>query len=161
MHKAHKDIQKLLPDIDVIIEVLDARIPFSSSNPQIRRLARQKPVIKLLNKADLADQQVTAAWQKHLLQTNGTRSLLTAIDDTDQTSQVSQLVMKLAGNTSSRMQTINALITGIPNVGKSTIINRLAGKAHAKTGNEPAVTRSQQRIRIADSIKGHVIRRIQ
>ena len=155
MHKAHKDIKKTLPDVDVIIEVLDARIPYSSANPLIHALAKNKPVIKLLNKADLADIDLTSEWQEYLEQGHGVRSLLTATDDSDQTRQVTQLVTKLASGKVSRVKTINAMITGIPNVGKSTLINRLAGQVRAKTGNDPAITRSQQRIRIGDNIMLH------
>ena len=155
MHKAHKEIKKTLSSVDVIIEILDARIPSSSANPLIDRLASSKPLIKLLNKADLADTRITREWQQYLEQTHGVKSLLTSTDHADQSNQIPRLIRKLADKKASRSTTVNALITGIPNVGKSTIINRLAGKAMAKTGNEPAVTRSQQRIRISDNIMLH------
>lgn len=155
MHKAQKEIRKSLEKIDLVIEVLDARIPFSSTNPMFNRLASSKPVIKLLNKADLADPEILAAWRKHLEQSQGVRTLVTSTSKPDQLGLIAQLIRKLSPGGQRQSRIINALIGGIPNVGKSTIINRLAGKSIARTGNEPAITRAQQPIKISNDIILH------
>ena len=155
MHKAYKDIKKSLTRIDVVIEVLDARIPYSSTNPSFDKMLSGKPVIKLLNKADLSDTQALAYWRNHLEQSQGVKTLLTSIEKPDQLNQVVALARKLSPVKRQKHRTINVLINGIPNVGKSTVINRLAGKAIARTGNEPAITRAQQTIRISNDINLH------
>ena len=155
MHKAGKEISKSLTQVDLIIEVLDARIPFSSSNPMLEKKRGDKPCIKLLNKADLADPAVTAQWQAFLESEKHVKTLATSSSTTDKSSQIPALIQKLLPAKKSKGRLLQAMITGIPNVGKSTVINRLAGRAISKTGDEPAITRTQQRIRIKDDIILH------
>lgn len=154
MHKAAKAVRETLPTVDVLIEVLDARIPFSSQNPMIAQLMGDKPCIKLLNKNDLADPALTERWQQHLEQSSNIRTLATNAKTTGQLRQITELCHKLIPNKGGEddFRNIHAMIIGIPNVGKSTLINALAGRTIAKTGNEPAVTKNQQRIKLEHGI---------
>lgn len=152
MHKASKEIGQALPEIDLLIEILDARIPFSSQNPLLARLRGDKPVIRVLNKADLADPELTAAWQQYLEQEQGVRTLAVTAAQPDRIRQITALCARMLPERVAAGKLIRTMIMGIPNVGKSTIINILAGRAIAKTGNEPAVTRHQQRINLPDNI---------
>ena len=152
MHKANKEMAKVLPQVDLIIELLDARLPFSSENPSITKLRQDKPCIKILSKSDLADPATTALWQAHFEKEASVKTLLTTLEQTDKTQKVTNLVRKLVPHKNDGIKNILAMITGIPNVGKSTLINALAGRAVAKTGNEPAVTKGQQRINLHNGI---------
>jgi len=154
MHKAAKAVRETLPTVDVLIEVLDARIPFSSQNPMIAQLVGDKPCIKLLNKSDLADPELTTLWQRHMEQQDNVRTLATNVKSQDPLRQVTDLCHKLIPHKGGEddYRNIHAMIIGIPNVGKSTLINALAGRTIAKTGNEPAVTKNQQRIKLEHGI---------
>lgn len=152
MHRAGKDINKALSQVDLVIEVLDARIPFSSNNPMLEKMRQNKPTIKLLNKSDLADPAVTIEWQGFLEQAQAVKTLATSTDLPEKINQIPALIQKLLPSRHQKGRIMQAMITGIPNVGKSTLINQLAGKVISKTGNEPAVTKSQQRIKIRDNI---------
>jgi ribosome biogenesis GTPase A len=152
MHKAGREIKETLVQVDVAIEILDARIPFSSENPMLARLRGDKPYIKVLNKSDLADPDITQRWQTYLEQQKGVKTLAVSMDQTDKIKQLTDLCHKLALPDKSEGKLINALIMGIPNVGKSTLINVLAGRTIAKTGDEPAVTKRQQRIAIGNNV---------
>ena len=149
MYKAKKEFQKILPQADLVIEVLDARIPFSSQNPLLAKLRKDKPCIKLLNKSDLADAAVVSDWQKQLEQDGSVRTLSCSHDD-GLIKQLPKLCRSMIPARKNRSTMIYALIAGIPNVGKSTLINKLAGRHIAKAGNEAAMTRMQQRIEISD-----------
>jgi len=146
MHKAKKEMQKLLPSVDMVIEILDARIPFSSENPLLAELRGDKPCLKILNKTDLADPSQTAEWQDYLEQKKNIKTLALSLQQAGKQQQILALCKKLVPSKGTREHPITCLITGIPNVGKSTLINSLAGRSIAKTGNEPAVTKHQQRI---------------
>ncbi|RLA21455.1 MAG: ribosome biogenesis GTPase YlqF [Gammaproteobacteria bacterium] len=152
MHKAQKEIKEILPNVDLIIEVLDARLPFSSENPMIASLRGDKPCVKILNKSDLADPVITAQWQLYLEQEKNVKTLALSIEKADKLKQLSTLCRKLVPNKGDNVRSLNCLIMGIPNVGKSTLINALAERAIAKTGNEPAVTKTQQRINLRNGI---------
>lgn len=152
MHKALKEIKQVLSQVDILIEVLDARIPYSSENPEIAKLRGDKPCLKILNKADLADPEVTAQWQAHFESQAGVKTFTTSIDNIDKSKQIIELIRKTCSQKDASIKTINAMIIGIPNVGKSTLINILADRVIAKTGNEPAVTKSQQRIKLDGGI---------
>lgn len=151
MHKAQKEIKAILSGIDIIIELLDARIPFSSQNPMLQQLRGNKPRVRLMHKADLADEQLTRTWQSYLQEDEKTQVRATSSSDTYWVQQIPQLCRELSP---SRHETrpIHALIVGIPNVGKSTVINLLAGRNVARTGDEPAVTRAQQRVKIGNGV---------
>lgn len=152
MHKAQKEIQQALPQIDLVIEVLDARIPFSSENPLIDKLRGDKPCIKVLSKSDLADPVATQRWQDYLEQEKGVKTLALSTEQPGKMKQVTELCRKLLPAKDKSVKAIRTMIVGIPNVGKSTLINTLAGRAIAKTGNEPAVTKRQQKIHLDNGI---------
>jgi len=152
MHKAQKQIKEILPKVDLLIEVLDARIPYSSENPHIAELRGDKPCIKVLSKTDLADPEMTARWQEYFEQEKGVKTLGITTTQPAKTKQLIDLCKKLLPHKANGQETIYTMIVGIPNVGKSTLINTLAGRPVAKTGNEPAVTKSQQRINLGDGI---------
>lgn len=152
MHKASKEVKEILPQVDLIIEVLDARIPFSSQNPMIARLRGDKPYIKVLSKSDLADPDMTRIWQTYFEQEQGVKTLAVTIKTPEKIRQLSDLCYKMLPEKVESGKQITALIMGIPNVGKSTLINIIAGRIIAKTGNEPAITKMQQRIDLDNSI---------
>ncbi len=152
MHKAQKQIKETLPKVDLIIEVLDARIPSSSENPSIAELRGDKPCIKLLSKHDLADPEITAQWQEYLEREKGVKTLAITTEQPARIQQIPDLCRKFFPTRDTDMKPIHTMIMGIPNVGKSTLINQLAGRTIAKTGNEPAVTKGQQRINLGNGI---------
>ncbi len=152
MHKALKEIKESLSQVDILIEVLDARIPYSSENPEIAKIRGDKPCLKILNKFDLADPEITRRWQEDLERQRGVVTITTSNDKPADSKQILGLIRKQFPEKDTSVKHINAMITGIPNVGKSTLINILADRIIAKTGNEPAVTKSQQRINLGDGI---------
>lgn len=152
MHKAQKEIAEAIPQIDVIIEVLDARIPFSSENPMISELRGEKPVVKVLNKRDLADPEMTQLWIEHLEKESHVKAIAITTSQPQEVQQILELCRKIAPHREEIGKNIRTMIMGIPNVGKSTIINSLAGRTIAITGNQPAVTRRQQRINLQNGI---------
>ncbi len=152
MHKARKEIEEVIPQVDVIIEVLDARIPFSSENPLISKLRKEKPCVKVLNKRDLADPEMTQLWIEHLEKEQGVKALAITTSNQQEVMQIMELCRKLAPNREALGKNVRTMIMGIPNVGKSTIINCIAGRTIAQTGNQPAVTRRQQRINLQNGI---------
>ena len=150
MHKARLQIRETLPQVDLLIEVLDSRIPWSSENPMLAELRGEKPVLKVLAKYDLADPELTATWVQHLEKACGVKARPVT---TQEIPTIRHLKSAMIGMLPDKKgKTITTMVVGIPNVGKSTIINILAGKKVAKTGNEPAVTKAQQRINIGDGI---------
>ena len=152
MHKASKEIKEILPQVDLIIEILDARIPFSSQNPMLTTLRGNKPCIKILSKCDLADPEITQHWQTYLEQEQGVKTLAVTIEHPEKIRQLADLCHKMLPDKAPNGRLIHTLIMGIPNVGKSTLINILAGRMIAKTGNEPAITKMLQRIAIDNGI---------
>ena len=152
MHKAQKEIKEILPQIDVVIEVCDARLPFSSENPMITEIRGDKPLIKILNKSDLADAELTQVWLDYLESQHNVKAIALTTDNSSTAKLIPSLIRKLVPNKDAPGKQINAVIMGIPNVGKSTLINTLVGKAKAKVGNEPAVTKGQQRIRLEEGL---------
>ena len=152
MHKASKEIKEILPQVDLIIEILDSRIPFSSQNPMLATLRGDKPCIKILSKSDLADPEITRLWQTYLEQEQGVKTLAVTVEHPEKIRQLPDLCHKMLPDKAPGSRLIHTLIVGIPNVGKSTLINILAGRMIAKTGNEPAITKMQQRIDIGKGI---------
>ena len=155
MYKARKEIIKNLHNIDVLIEIVDARLPHSSQNPVIAELRHDKPTIIVLNKCDLADAEVTQQWQHYYESHDHIKTLACSQQNPQHILQILSLCRKLVPEKEDKMEPINAMIVGIPNVGKSTIINTLAGRIIAKVGNEPAVTKHQQKINLDNGIKLH------
>ena len=152
MHKARKEIAEVMPHVDVVIEVIDARIPFSSENPLVPSLRGDTPLIKLLNKADLADPAITALWVEKMEQESGVKALPVSQQRPDQIRNLLNVCASLVSERQRDLRPARAMIMGIPNVGKSTIINTLAGRVIAKTGNEAGVTKAQQKIKLEDGI---------
>ncbi len=162
MHKATKEIKQLLPSIDVIIEVLDARVPYSSQNPVITELDRHKdkknPRIKLLNKADLADPNINRQWLAAFNTQTAVKTVLLQATQLSDAQSLKQTIIGLCHELVPNkirvddFRRIRAMIVGIPNVGKSTIMNALLGRKIAKTGNEPAVTKAQEKHQLTDDI---------
>ncbi|WP_083026569.1 ribosome biogenesis GTPase YlqF [Vreelandella lionensis] len=147
MNKARRQIKDALPEIDVVIEVLDARLPYSSANPMLAELTRHKPVLKILSRADLADPARTDEWVAFFDAQEDTRALAITTTNTRELKKIPKLCHELAGAVRADRD-VRVMVMGIPNVGKSTLINGLAGRKIAKTGNEPAVTKRQQKVRI-------------
>lgn len=148
MHKAQKEMRKSLSQVDIVIELIDARIPFSSENPLIASIRGDKPCIKVFNKCDLADEQRVAEWQRYYEQQKDVKTLAISCKDLSSVKIIPGLCAKLLPHRVDGIKKMRAMIVGIPNVGKSTLINALAGRAVAKTGNEPAITKGQQFIQI-------------
>ena len=152
MHKARKEIKKVMPQMDLIIEVVDARIPFSSENPLVPSLRGDTPLIKVLNKRDLADPVITEQWLAWLEQERGVRAVTLTHNQRQEALGILKLAEEMTPGHDRQKSALRVMILGIPNVGKSTLINTLAGRPAAKTGNEPAVTRAQQAIKLPDNV---------
>ncbi|MDX1755835.1 MAG: ribosome biogenesis GTPase YlqF [Marinobacter sp.] len=152
MHKARKEIKKSMPQMDLIIEVLDARLPFSSENPLVPSLRGDTPVIKVLNKRDLADPAITTQWQAYLEQERGVRAITLTHNQRQEALDILRLAGEMTADHDRQKSALRVMILGIPNVGKSTLINTLAGRPVARTGNEPAVTKAQQVIKLPDNV---------
>ena len=150
MAKARRQISEIIPKVDVVIEVLDARIPHSSMNPVLTKVRRDKPVLRLLSKADLADPEITEKWVDFLSQDKGFKVIPVVMSDRKQLAKIPDYCRNLAPHRGGLAKPVRSVVVGIPNVGKSTLINGLAGRKIARVGDEPAVTRNQQRIQVAD-----------
>ena len=146
MSLARKKAAQAMEWIDVVIEVVDARLPEASTNPMIRTLRnqRQRPALKLLNKADLADPQVTNAWLDFYNRQEGVRAVALSCKKPADVARVTGYCRALAPHRSDNIKPLRMMIMGIPNVGKSTLMNALVKRRVAPVGDEPAVTKSQQ-----------------
>ncbi len=152
MTKARREIGDAMKGIDVVIEVLDARLPLSSSNPVLEELRGTKRCIKVLNKADLADPDVTRAWVRHFEAEAGVMALPLEALQRSAAIKIPALCQRLAPHRGKPGKTLRAMVIGIPNVGKSTLINTLAGKRIARVGDKPAITTSAQQIKLKGNI---------
>ncbi len=159
MTKARRQMQEDMKLVDVVIELVDARIPSSSKNPDIDVLAKNKARIILLNKADMADPAKTGAW-KEALEEKGFFTVLVNSRDGSGVKEVHGVIQEACAAKIERdrkrgilNRPIRAMVAGIPNVGKSTFINTFAGKACTKTGNKPGVTKGKQWIRLNKNVE--------
>ena len=150
MHLTRKAITERLEDIDVVIELLDARLPGSSANPLLTELIGGKPSLKVLNKQDLADPGRTTAWLAHYNAHPGTRALALDASETAPAQRLLGACHELAPTRGGLARPMRVLACGIPNVGKSTLINTLVGKKATHTGDEAGITRQEKRIVLAD-----------
>ena len=150
MHLTKKAIQERIGQIDVVIELLDARLPGSSANPMLAELTGGKPALKVLNKQDLADPAQTTAWLAHYGAQAGTRALALDASTATPARALVAACHELAPNRGGMAKPMRVLICGIPNVGKSTLINTLTARRAAKTGDEAGITKLEQRITLAD-----------
>jgi ribosome biogenesis GTPase A len=153
MNKARKALAERVLDIDVVVEMLDARLPASSANPLLAHLTRGKRALKILNKQDLADPQVTRLWLEVYNGRPGTRARALDASERSPSQKLISACRELVPNRGGLEKPLRVLICGIPNVGKSTLINTMAGRRIAKTGNEPGITKGQQRILLADDFE--------
>ena len=150
MNSTKKAINERLPDIDVVIEMLDARLPGSSANPMLADMTRGKPALKILNKQDLADPDITALWLAHFQAQSGTNAIGLDASVTAPARQLIAACRALAPLRGGMVKPVRVLICGIPNVGKSTLINTLVGQKSAKTGDEPGITKFEQKFVLAN-----------
>ncbi len=160
MAKARREVTEALKLVDVVIEIVDARLPVSSRNPMMAEVTQNKPIVIVLGKADMADDGMTALfrdqWKKNLhvpvvavdnLHGQGMNILIEAAKQA-----TAEKFAKMAKK-GIRRKTIRAMVVGIPNVGKSTMINRLAKRSAAKTGDKPGVTKQQQWIKVGQELE--------
>ena len=159
MTKAKRMMQEDIKLIDIVIEILDARTPQSSKNPDIDELAKNKSRLVLLNKNDLADEKVTAIWQNYYKEKGYYVHCLDSRKNTGMKS-ITDIIQEACKEKTERdrkkgiiNRPIRAMIVGIPNVGKSTFINSYAKKACTKVGNKPGVTKGKQWIRIGKNVE--------
>lgn len=154
MNAARKKAAESMEKTDLVIEVLDARLPEASSNPMIAELrhARQRPCLKILNKSDLADPVATSAWLKYYSAQPQVHAAGLSCKKAADVAKLPDLCLKLAPHRGSALKPLRLMIMGIPNVGKSTLMNALLKKKVAKVGDEPAVTKTQQRLFLGNNI---------
>jgi len=159
MTKARKVIEEAMAQHDIVIEVLDARMPVASENPLVTEVRKHRPCLKILSKADLADPAVTKAWM-HYFETERTErsnahpdgNVVAIATSTDRRAEIKKRVpeicKRLVPHRSGAKRIVRAMILGIPNVGKSTLINTLVSRRVANVGDKPAVTKSIQRVEV-------------
>jgi ribosome biogenesis GTPase A len=152
MTSAKKKAAETMERIDVVIEVLDARVPAAGSNPIIRELRehRQRPCLKILNKTDIADPNATKAWLDYFNSQKGVLAVALSCKKPGDVAKIPGLCLKLAPHRGTTLKPLRMMIMGIPNVGKSTLMNALLKRRAAKVGDEPAVTKSQQSFDLND-----------
>lgn len=152
MTKARQDLARLMPSQDVVIEVIDARLPQASSNPVVTELRKQKPCVKVLTKSDLADPAVTKAWIRRFQSEPNVSAFAATTERPEETrKRIATLTQGMAKHRGPG-KPVRALICGVPNVGKSTLVNTLASRAVAAVGNKPAVTKQQQTVTLKSGI---------
>ena len=154
MNAARKKAAESMEKTDLVIEVLDARMPQASSNPMIEQLRkqRQRPCLKLLNKTDLADPVATKEWLAYYNAQKDVHAVAISCKKPADVAKVPSLAMKLAPHRGTALKPLRTMIMGIPNVGKSTLMNALLKKRVAAVGDEPAVTKAQQRLYLGNNM---------
>jgi ribosome biogenesis GTPase A len=152
MVAAQKKAAETMEFTDVVIEVLDARIPGASQNPMIKELgaARQRAHLKILNKSDLADPNVTDQWIHYFNKIPQTKAVAISCKKVNEPKKILALCKTLAPHRGDTLKPLRMMIMGVPNVGKSTLMNAILNRRIAKVGDEPAITKQQQRHQIND-----------
>ena len=150
MSKARRQVQESIKFVDFVTILVDARLPLSSQNPMLTKIVGDKPKLLILNKADLADANLTKEWQVYF-ESQGIKTLVINSKEQSAVKKVTEAAKKLMADKLARqrergiqIETLRTMIIGIPNAGKSTLMNRLAGKKIAIVGNKPGVTKGQQ-----------------
>jgi ribosome biogenesis GTPase A len=154
MNAARKKAAEAMEKTDMVIEVLDARLPQASCNPMIEQLRvfRQRPCLKILNKSDLADPVATQVWLDHYNKQKGVHAVALSCKKPADVAKIPGLSLKIAPHRGTPLKPLRIMIMGIPNVGKSTLMNALLKKRVAKVGDEPAVTKMQQRLYLGNNM---------
>ncbi|MDP3087329.1 MAG: ribosome biogenesis GTPase YlqF [Methylotenera sp.] len=154
MTQARKKAEETMEFMDIVIEVLDARVPEASHNPVINemRLFRQRPNLKILNKSDLADPKATEAWLNYFNRQPNTKAVALSCKKPGEANKILKHCLTLTPHRGTHLKPLRMMIMGIPNVGKSTLMNALLNRRVAKVGDEPAVTKSQQRFDISETM---------
>jgi ribosome biogenesis GTPase A len=154
MVAARREATKALASVDVVIEVLDARCPAASANPMITemRATRQRPALKVLNKSDVADAQTTAEWIAYFSAQPDTRAMAISTKNLSDVAKVVSTAQGLAPHRASFDKPLRLMTMGVPNVGKSTLINALLKRRSAAVGDEPAVTKAVRRYQLSDTV---------
>ncbi|WP_054676118.1 ribosome biogenesis GTPase YlqF [Lacticaseibacillus sharpeae] len=159
MQKARREVAEKIKQVDIVFEVVDARSPESSRNPMLLEMLQQKPIISILNKADLADSARTKAWVA-AYQAEGREAIAIDAQHAKRLQQLPQMAEKVLAEKLARKRArgirnphVRAMCIGIPNVGKSTILNRLVQKNIAITGNRPGVTKNQQWLKASGNLE--------
>ena len=159
MAKARREITEKLKLVDIVLEILDARVPVSSANPMMKEILKDKPTLILLNKANLADKKVTNKWINHFKE-QGIKALDIDLIDNYNVNKIVPACYEVLDEKIKQAKAkgysnfkVRALVVGIPNVGKSTFINTLARRKAAVVGDKPGVTKSQTWIKINDSLE--------
>ena len=152
MVAAQKKAAETMEFTDVVIEVLDARAPAASQNPMIQQLgaARQRANLKILNKSDLADPKITDQWIQYFNKLPKTKAIAISCKKANEPKKILTLCKTLAPHRGTTLKPLRMMIMGVPNVGKSTLMNAILNKRIAKVGDEPAITKQQQRHQIND-----------
>ena len=159
MAKTRKQITEDLKLVDIVVEILDARIPIASQNPEIKKILQDKKKIVVLNKSDLSDEKENKNWMNYFAK-QGTISVLVDSNNGKGVEEVIRQIQKIMSEELKRFaekgrigKKIRVMIVGIPNVGKSSFINRIAKKNSAEVGNKPGVTKSKQWIRVNNEVE--------
>lgn len=159
MKKTERQIEEDIKLVDIVYELVDARIPLSSKNPDIERMIRNKPRIMLLNKSDLADQNATNAWMEYF-KSEHTAVIPICSQNGDGLKNIQAVSERMLSDKIARQKEkgmvgkgIKALVVGVPNVGKSSFINKICGRNSAKTGDRPGVTKGKQWITVSSTLQ--------
>jgi len=154
MNAARKKAAEAMEKVDLVIEVLDGRLPQASCNPMIEQLRvfRQRPCLKILNKSDLADPAVTQAWLAYYNSQKNVHAVALSCKKPSDVAKIPGLCLKLAPHRGTPLKPLRMMIMGIPNVGKSTLMNALLKRRVAAVGDEPAVTKVQQRLYLGNNM---------
>ncbi|GAU07653.1 ribosome biogenesis GTPase YlqF [Desulfoplanes formicivorans] len=152
MHKARQAIARVMPSIDVVVEVLDARLPLSSQNPLLHELKGDRPCIRVLNKADMADPRITTEWIGYFQREKGVKALAMCAKNKKEAMKIIGLCKKMTPKRDYLFKPVRVMMAGIPNVGKSTLINTIVGREITKAANQAAITRKPKHIDLKNGV---------